>query len=172
MFSTFPDGWPGLGLLLLRAAAGGVLVVRCILYLGARHDLRLAVIATLFLTFVSAVFLLLGYRTRVAATVASIASIGSIFFWLSKYPPQAEQTFRGARQHYRGGGDLPRAGLIFSGFALVWPARNHHSQGPPRSVTSRPPGAFRRFKRNDSDLPVPQSFLLPPTWYPLMQLLS
>jgi len=65
-----------------------VLVMRCILYLGARHNLRLAVMATLFLTFVSAVFLLLGYRTRVAATVASIASIGSIFFWLSKSPPQ------------------------------------------------------------------------------------
>jgi uncharacterized membrane protein YphA (DoxX/SURF4 family) len=88
MFSTFPDGWPGLGLLLLRGAAGGVLVVRCVLFLGTRHDLRLAVIATLFLTFVSAVFLLLGYRTRAAATIVSIASIGSIFFWLSKYQPQ------------------------------------------------------------------------------------
>jgi len=63
-------------------------MVRCIMYLGARHDFRLAVIATLFLTFVSAVFVLLGYRTRVAATILSIASIGSIFFWLSKYPPQ------------------------------------------------------------------------------------
>ena len=69
MFSTFPDGWPGLGLLLLRAAAGGVLAVRCILYLGARHDFAIAVMAALFLTFVSAVFLLLGYRTRAAATV-------------------------------------------------------------------------------------------------------
>lgn len=91
MFSTFPDGWPGLGLLLLRAAAGGVLAVRCILYLGARHDFRIAAMAALFLTFVSAVFLLLGYRTRAAATVASVASIGSIFFWLSKYPPQGSR---------------------------------------------------------------------------------
>ena len=87
MFSTFPDGWPGLGLLLLRAAAGGVLVARCILYLDARHDLRLAVLANLFLALVSAVFLLLGYRTRVAAAIVSIAGIG-IFFWLSKYQPQ------------------------------------------------------------------------------------
>jgi uncharacterized membrane protein YphA (DoxX/SURF4 family) len=50
--------------------------------------LRLTVIATLFLTFVSGVFLLLGYRTRVAATIVAIASIGSIFFWLSTYRPQ------------------------------------------------------------------------------------
>jgi uncharacterized membrane protein YphA (DoxX/SURF4 family) len=88
MFSTFPDGLPGLGLLLLRGAAGVVLVARCVIFIDARHDLRLAVISTLSLTFVSAVFLLLGYRTRLAAAIASIASIGSIFFWLSKYQPQ------------------------------------------------------------------------------------
>jgi uncharacterized membrane protein YphA (DoxX/SURF4 family) len=95
MFSTFPDGLPGLGLLLLRAAAGGVLVARCVIYFGVPHDLRLAVIATLFLTFVSAVFLLLGYRTRLAATIVSIASIGSVFFWLSKYHPQGNRLSAG-----------------------------------------------------------------------------
>ena len=88
MFSTFPDGWPGLGLLLLRATAGGVLLARGIMYLGARHNLRLAILAMLLLAFVSAVFLLLGYRTRPAATVVSVASIGSIFFWLSTYRQQ------------------------------------------------------------------------------------
>jgi uncharacterized membrane protein YphA (DoxX/SURF4 family) len=95
MFSTFPDGLPGLGLLLLRGAAGVVLAARCVMYVGARHDLRLAVIAALFLTFVSAVFLLLGYRTRLAATIVSIASIGSIFFWLSQYQPQESRLSAG-----------------------------------------------------------------------------
>lgn len=84
MFSTFPDGWPGFGLLLLRGAAGGVLGVRCILYFGARHDPQFAIIAALSITFLSAVFLLLGFRTRAAATIVSISSIGSIF-WLSEY---------------------------------------------------------------------------------------
>jgi len=95
MFSTFPDGLPGLGLLLLRAAAGVVLVARCITYAGARHDLRIAVIATLFLTFVSAVFLLLGYRTRLAAMIVSVVSIGSIFFWLSQHQPQESRLSAG-----------------------------------------------------------------------------
>ena len=34
LFSTFARGWPGVGLLLLRVAAGGSLVARSILVLG------------------------------------------------------------------------------------------------------------------------------------------
>jgi len=34
LFSTFARGWPGVGLLLLRVAAGGSLVARTILVLG------------------------------------------------------------------------------------------------------------------------------------------
>jgi putative oxidoreductase len=86
MFSTFPDGWPGLGLLLLRGAAGMVLVARCVAYLAAGHDLRLMILAALFVTFASAVFLLMGYQTRAAAAIAAVASISSMFFWLSIYP--------------------------------------------------------------------------------------
>jgi uncharacterized membrane protein YphA (DoxX/SURF4 family) len=95
MFSTFPDGLPGFGLLLLRGTAGLVLVARCILYLGAGHDLRFAAIAGLLIIFVSAMFLLLGYRTRLAAMIVSIASICSIFFWLSNYQPHESRLSAG-----------------------------------------------------------------------------
>jgi putative oxidoreductase len=42
LFSTFPDGWPGAGLLLLRLAAGAILIHHGILGLPDAHAVPLA----------------------------------------------------------------------------------------------------------------------------------
>ena len=82
MFSTFPDAWPGAGLLLLRAAAGAALIVQGTAYLGNRYDQELPFLGIALLTTVVGALLLIGCLTRFAAVVAAVASIGSIFSWL------------------------------------------------------------------------------------------
>lgn len=82
MFSTFPDAWPGAGLLLLRAAAGAALIVQGSAYLGNRYDRELPFLSIALLTTAVGALLLIGCLTRFAAVVAAVASVGSIFSWL------------------------------------------------------------------------------------------
>jgi putative oxidoreductase len=67
LFSSFARGWPGVGLLLLRVAAGGSLVARTILVLGNAPTLGTG----FFQLFIATVGLLLitGLWTPVVATV-------------------------------------------------------------------------------------------------------
>jgi uncharacterized membrane protein YphA (DoxX/SURF4 family) len=83
MFSSYPDEWPGTGLLLLRAAIGGVLLSRGISFLLGWHDLKFAgaVIALLALT--GATLLLTGYLTRIGAALVALAITCGISFWSS-----------------------------------------------------------------------------------------
>jgi len=80
MFSTFPDGWPGAGLLLLRAAAGTGLIVQGTVYFGNRYP-GLPSLGVTLLTVAVGVLLLIGCLTRFAALVAALAGLGSVFLW-------------------------------------------------------------------------------------------
>jgi uncharacterized membrane protein YphA (DoxX/SURF4 family) len=81
MFSAFPNGWPGAGLLLLRAAAGAALVVQGAAYFADARYLKFTILAIAFLTVVSGALLLIGYLTPFASILAAIASLDGIFSW-------------------------------------------------------------------------------------------
>lgn len=81
MFSTYPDEWPGAGLLLLRVATGTVLMVRCVFFLAGWHDLNLAAVVTALLALGGAILLLTGYFTRVGGTLVALTSVFGIIDW-------------------------------------------------------------------------------------------
>jgi uncharacterized membrane protein YphA (DoxX/SURF4 family) len=80
-FSTFPDGLPGAGLLLLRAATGIPLVVQGAAYLVDSHDLGFVTLLVGLLTTASGVLLLVGYLTPLAAVLAGLFCVGCWFSW-------------------------------------------------------------------------------------------
>ena len=79
-FSMFPDGWAGLGLLLLRVAvASGLGWYSYLLLTGQGPTLATLVVAT---TSVSTGFaLLFGYRTPFATTLGVITNLWEAFGW-------------------------------------------------------------------------------------------
>ena len=81
VFSTFPDGLPGAGLLLLRGAAGAALLVQGTAYFMDSHDLSLLTWAIALLTVASGAALLIGYLTPFASALAALFSLGSVFSW-------------------------------------------------------------------------------------------
>ncbi len=81
MFSTFPDGWPGAGLLLLRAAAGVGLIVQGVVCFG-KHDPGLPFLSVALLTTAVGGLLLIGCLTRFAAVAAALACAVCAFSWL------------------------------------------------------------------------------------------
>jgi len=79
MFSAFPDGWPGAGLLLLRAAGAAVLMVQGVAYLGAKHELRFLILAVVCVLAAVGLLLLIGLLTRFVALVAALVGMASVF---------------------------------------------------------------------------------------------
>jgi uncharacterized membrane protein YphA (DoxX/SURF4 family) len=84
MFSDFPDGWPGLGLLLLRVVAGTGLIVQGIASVASNYAMMLHCAVAGGMVAVG-VLLLLGFLTRFAAGIAVIAAVGSLFPWFPCY---------------------------------------------------------------------------------------
>jgi len=82
MFSSFPDGWPGTGLVLLRVACGALLTVQGAAYVLDNSSQRLAAWVLAFVAVSSGVLLLIGCLTRLAAVVASVACASGAFAWL------------------------------------------------------------------------------------------
>lgn len=82
MFSTFPDGWPGAGLLLLRAAGGAVFITQGVAYLGNRH-LGLLMLAVISLMIAVGFLLVIGFLTRFVAVVAALLGMTGV---LSLFP--------------------------------------------------------------------------------------
>jgi|SRR5579872_66724 len=76
MFPTFPDGWSGAGLLLLRAAACVVLMVQGLGYFAESHEFRLLILS--FALIAGSVLLVFGFLTRFAAAIAAAASFISL----------------------------------------------------------------------------------------------
>jgi len=82
MFSSFPDGWPGTGLVLLRVACGALLTVHGATYVLNNSSQRSAAWVLALVGVASGVLLLIGWLTRLAALVASVACASSVFAWL------------------------------------------------------------------------------------------
>ncbi len=77
LFSSFPRGWPGLGLLLLRATVGLALAVQGLACLAGEHPGRWAWTAGL-LGIVTGASLLIGFSTPVASALAGLLSVALI----------------------------------------------------------------------------------------------
>ena len=81
LFSSFPAGWPGLGLLLLRAAVGVSLIVQGGAYLAGRGQVIWMQAAGL-LAFVIGASILIGFLTPVAGVLAALDGAGMALSWL------------------------------------------------------------------------------------------
>src|SRR6266446_6118473 len=77
MFSTFPSGRPGAGLLLLRGVLGATLFAQGAEYLLRWHDLPSLMATIALVLIVIAAFLLVGYLTPVASVLAGLACLSS-----------------------------------------------------------------------------------------------
>jgi uncharacterized membrane protein YphA (DoxX/SURF4 family) len=75
LFSSFPHGWPGLGLLLLRAVVGVSLIVQGGACLAGEERGRWALVVSL-LALVAGAALLIGFLTPLTALLAGLASLG------------------------------------------------------------------------------------------------
>jgi uncharacterized membrane protein YphA (DoxX/SURF4 family) len=74
----FPDGLPGGGLLLLRVAAGSVLLTQGVDYFGAKREMGFPALASIAVLSAIGFLLVIGLWTRLAAFVASIAGVSSV----------------------------------------------------------------------------------------------
>ena len=76
----FPDGWPGAGILLLRAACGMVLIIQAIAFFVDRRELVFLMVAGSAMSAVG-LLLVIGLMTRYAALVAAVVGAGNVFSW-------------------------------------------------------------------------------------------
>ena len=81
MFSMFPEGWPGVGLLLLRASGGMFLIAQGIALFTDRHQLGFLALTVVFVLIAIGVVLLIGFLTRRAALLAAIIGISCALSW-------------------------------------------------------------------------------------------
>lgn len=81
MFSTFPGGRPGVGLLLLRAMIGFTLIAQGIAYFVDWHDLRLITSTTGLVAMASGAMLLIGYLTPFASVLAALICVCDGLWW-------------------------------------------------------------------------------------------
>src|SRR5688500_7430569 len=83
LFSTFPGGWPGIGLLLLRAMVGLILIAQGLPYLiDGSHPWGVTLAAGA-LAVASGFCLLFGFLTPIAVILVVIGSLGFAFSTLA-----------------------------------------------------------------------------------------
>jgi uncharacterized membrane protein YphA (DoxX/SURF4 family) len=92
MFPTFPGGWPGVGLLLLRVAVVVTVLAQCIAYAVDWHHLGLVTAAVGFLAIASSVSLLIGYLTPFSAVLVALTSLGTALSWFPAPNPNLFDT--------------------------------------------------------------------------------
>jgi uncharacterized membrane protein YphA (DoxX/SURF4 family) len=90
LFSAFPAGFPGVGLLLLRVVAGAALLAHGILCLLSPERLSLTVSVICALLLLSGLFLLIGFLTPIVSLLACFECLGIAFSWL---PVQLANSF-------------------------------------------------------------------------------
>jgi uncharacterized membrane protein YphA (DoxX/SURF4 family) len=88
IFSTFPSGWPGAGLMVLRAAVSITLFAQGVGYLGDWREPAFMTWAVAVLALASGGLLLIGYLTPFASFLAGAIIVGSRFFWLQASSPK------------------------------------------------------------------------------------
>ncbi|MCM3870355.1 MAG: hypothetical protein ND895_06680 [Pyrinomonadaceae bacterium] len=76
LFSTCPGGWPGIGLLLLRALVGFMLVAHGLAYLQDWSNSASLTLAASALAVASGFCLLSGFLTPIAGTIGVLVSLG------------------------------------------------------------------------------------------------
>ena len=84
MFSMFPDGSRGAGLLLLRAAGGTVLIAEGAAYLSDKDELGLLALVVFSVSAVVGLLLLIGFLTRPVAVLATVLGVSILFSWFPK----------------------------------------------------------------------------------------
>jgi hypothetical protein len=82
LFSTFPGGWPGAGLLLLRAAVGVTTIIQGGLYLAEPGTLTFGTGTVGLVATVSGALLLSGFLTPVAGVLVVLGTLGITLGWL------------------------------------------------------------------------------------------
>jgi hypothetical protein len=87
LFSTFPGGWPGAGLLLLRAAIGITTIIQGGLYLADPGTLTLQTGAVGLAAVGSGALLSIGFLTPIAAALVGVGALGIAFAWFPAATP-------------------------------------------------------------------------------------
>jgi len=83
LFSTFPAGLPGLGLLLLRAALGMTTLIQGAVYLSVQSDTSVWTSFVGIAAIVCGVLILLGFLTPVIGALLFASGLITAFFLLS-----------------------------------------------------------------------------------------
>jgi len=92
MFSTFPDGWPGAGLMLLRAAAGAVLISQGSTYFNENRAPGFVPVLVVSIAIAVGILLLIGLLTRFAALAASLVGVSCLLSWFPGSSVGSSQT--------------------------------------------------------------------------------
>lgn len=93
LFSTFPDGWPGAALLLLRVIVGAIALVQGYLYTSRGGPWSAGILLPCLLLAVSGVCLLAGFLTPIMSVLAGFGCVGSM---VSLLPAPATSLFDGS----------------------------------------------------------------------------
>lgn len=86
LFSTFPSGRPGIGLLLLRIALGGIALLLGILELTGSTGRSPTVWTAASLLLASGAGLIIGLMTPLASSLVAICVLGMVFSWIPAPP--------------------------------------------------------------------------------------
>jgi uncharacterized membrane protein YphA (DoxX/SURF4 family) len=81
LFSAFPAGFPGIGLLLLRVVVGATLVGHGVLCLLSSERVTLLVLVSFAVLSLSGVCLLIGFLTPILSLLACLENLGIAFSW-------------------------------------------------------------------------------------------
>jgi uncharacterized membrane protein YphA (DoxX/SURF4 family) len=92
LFTSFPSGWSGFALLLLRVLIGFTLMFQGVAYLNPRSSLTFKGLGVGAFSIATGACLLAGLLTPVACLLAVLGSIGLAFAWL---PMPAQNALNG-----------------------------------------------------------------------------
>ncbi len=81
LFSAFPSGLPGVGLLLLRVVVGAALVAHGVLCLASSDRITLVVSVSTALLLLSGGCLLIGFLTPILSLLAGLECLGIVWSW-------------------------------------------------------------------------------------------
>ena len=81
LFSAFPAGLPGVGLLLLRVVVGAALIAHGVLCLVSSERVTLVISVSFAILVLSGITLLIGFLTPILSLLAGFESLGITFSW-------------------------------------------------------------------------------------------
>lgn len=87
LFSTFPGGRPGIGLLLLRAAVGGIAITLGILYLSGQIERTGVVWGAAVTLMAGGLGLVIGFLTPLASLLVASCVLGMTLSWFPSATP-------------------------------------------------------------------------------------